>query len=1113
MRSSSSPMADYSQIGRYGTISLLKQNEPNVAVTSFGIDTEKLTFGMDKDCSIRLFYPDISANHCEIHFRDRKAFLVILGSTGLIVDGSKAYPSPTTGSPTTIPLLNNSTIEIHGKRFRFSYPPKELRAQLYDTPPQARKRTLRLSMIQSAEVFTPRPSSDPMENLRVLQSPLRSYRSPLSTPTPSPSTSGRSLFTLTSPSPSTPDSRAHDPAAVTLVDGNNPCVVEEDQDLVILEDVPLTTSSSPTPPPSAAKTVYKPAPPPTLSLQVPPAPPVTPRRSRPTLHQAVLIRSAQRAAFKAEIQREEEEEEAMEEMEVFGTVFAEDEDEEENDDVPMPVDVGEDESSDEDMSDEGESSNSNGTWRQSLVGRIWPFSSRSPSPTKTSPPKSPEASNTSEIEDIEDLPPSSDSVLDPEEIKKEGEDSDEAQESVGPLLAIPGTPIRKSQANSSPTKPPLRGLFMTPQPSASNNTLFPQGRQRMTLGGQAMRVKVEEKPWKIEDIVLPVPPSQPEALAVEKDKPLTTPSSVCLSNAERAAIRERRRSALKMPETFFGGSGGIPGISNTSPIKRDASEGPLSSPFKTRRGVDDGTDSLASKERVVKEDDSDARTLLERMRGAVEDMKSRRASMSVPVSPTKGASRRVEENNEAAKDLQEFSLFRNPDACRLPRKSVYVIEHPTHSIVSPMEVDEMSSSLDTDKLDNPSTTSPQESTVPDVEMAVGHTAASPALSPVKTRNTRKHATTRTGTVDTPSLADDEASPVVGERESELDDDSDEEPKRAKKTTGRVMRGRGQSEVSDQSSGCQEAKPPSKSRARAGTTLVVSDYVAPMVVDDAVPKEQTAAQEDIDDDVEITGDQFCSKANTATRSRTRSKTPTAPPHTNDTKPKRTTRHACTAEPVTQQSEEEREPLTATRPQTRRRAGSAAPVTTATRRMAATRTTAAAGASESSETESNEGRKTRTTRAARAGETPGKPTSKRGGRRAKATPSVPPLIPEAIKEEESAEVVSNPPLQKKTTTRSRKVGRDADNIPPPAIAVRTTSKSRSAKKGGTGAAAAVPEEETVDDKENSDNEIVVTKARVGRPRKGAATKVKEETVTEPELGTRTRTTRGMRTRSRT
>lgn len=68
---------------------------------------------------------------------NEQAFLIVLGANGLVVDGYKVYPngSPSSsGSPTTIPLTNNSEFEIHGKRFRFTYPPKELRAALFATP-------------------------------------------------------------------------------------------------------------------------------------------------------------------------------------------------------------------------------------------------------------------------------------------------------------------------------------------------------------------------------------------------------------------------------------------------------------------------------------------------------------------------------------------------------------------------------------------------------------------------------------------------------------------------------------------------------------------------------------------------------------------------------------------------------------------------------------------------------------------------------------------------------------------------------------------------------------------------------------------------------------------
>lgn len=62
----------YSQVGRYGTICLMKRQEPGTVVTSFGIDTEELTFGRDPACGVRLYYPDVSLVHCRIVFEERK---------------------------------------------------------------------------------------------------------------------------------------------------------------------------------------------------------------------------------------------------------------------------------------------------------------------------------------------------------------------------------------------------------------------------------------------------------------------------------------------------------------------------------------------------------------------------------------------------------------------------------------------------------------------------------------------------------------------------------------------------------------------------------------------------------------------------------------------------------------------------------------------------------------------------------------------------------------------------------------------------------------------------------------------------------------------------------
>ena len=69
-----------SQIGRYGTLSLMKHQEHNAVVTAFGIDNEELTFGRDPECSIRLYYPDVNLVHCKITFEDRKVSAVyVLG--------------------------------------------------------------------------------------------------------------------------------------------------------------------------------------------------------------------------------------------------------------------------------------------------------------------------------------------------------------------------------------------------------------------------------------------------------------------------------------------------------------------------------------------------------------------------------------------------------------------------------------------------------------------------------------------------------------------------------------------------------------------------------------------------------------------------------------------------------------------------------------------------------------------------------------------------------------------------------------------------------------------------------------------------------------------------
>lgn len=68
----------FCQVGRHGTLSLLKrQNVPvgdagDGILTSFGIDDDELTFGSSTTCSVRLYYSDVDSLHCKIVFNQFK---------------------------------------------------------------------------------------------------------------------------------------------------------------------------------------------------------------------------------------------------------------------------------------------------------------------------------------------------------------------------------------------------------------------------------------------------------------------------------------------------------------------------------------------------------------------------------------------------------------------------------------------------------------------------------------------------------------------------------------------------------------------------------------------------------------------------------------------------------------------------------------------------------------------------------------------------------------------------------------------------------------------------------------------------------------------------------
>lgn len=238
-------------------------------------------------------------------------------------------------------------------------------------------------MIHSAQVFSPRPSKDPRENLRILQSPLKNaFKAP---PTPA-----RTRTNSFSPAQTheVPDEEEEEADNIVLVDGNHPRVVEDEKDLVILEDVQLPDPRAHSMPIQQYQSPQQ--------QQPLPQTPVRPRSlSRNTLHRAVLIRSAQRAVLQAEHAEREREEEEEEEMEVLETVASdaasESEEDAADDDEEGASDANEDDDdsgTDEDeegeeyeedirgRDDERNASGQKSTWRKSLE-RIWPFRSSS----------------------------------------------------------------------------------------------------------------------------------------------------------------------------------------------------------------------------------------------------------------------------------------------------------------------------------------------------------------------------------------------------------------------------------------------------------------------------------------------------------------------------------------------------------------------------------------------------------------------------------------------------------------------------------------------------------------------------------------------------------------
>ncbi|KAI0312431.1 hypothetical protein OF83DRAFT_1294893 [Amylostereum chailletii] len=581
---------DANDYGTFGVLRFLKKTDDNAVVASYPIDDDELTFGKEAGCNVRLYYPAVSSLHAKIVFQDRKAFIVVLGPHGVLVDNCPVFPSASHGAPTTVPLPNNSLVEINKKRFRFEYPPKTLRTALINTPSSStsgRKRTLRLSMIQSAQVFTPRPDPDPRVNLRILQTPLHT----------SPLKHGHRTQMQDEVDQRESDDEDEDEAPIVLVDGNHPRVVEEDKDLVILEDVELPDTQPPPapkyPPGVASPRPRQPSGSHAAPLPVPLVQPhqqqyQTPRRRPPrsSLHRAVLIRSAQRAAIR-EIERQEEEERDVEAV--------------------------------EDAVREG--------WRR--------FRSRSRSPSKDEheehEAEDDEEDNEEEEEEEEepfhyDTPSKPDDTAQTVPVDAHAGEPDDADDlAYNPHYFTPQRPQRPAGGGGGIAP------FMTPQPLRLGNSLADRvrGLGRLSVGAGRGRTSVGGQAWRVGD--LDVREHAPSAVKKEDEGEPRLVVRPRVTAEERRAIQERRRSAMNMPDPLFGDC--IPGSRRTSVTPATKPESPTKDPgpssfeaqMSPAKAWAAARRAQATVEAVEEEEEEDTCVLLARMKGVVEGMKRRRS--------------------------------------------------------------------------------------------------------------------------------------------------------------------------------------------------------------------------------------------------------------------------------------------------------------------------------------------------------------------------------------------------------------------------------------------------------------------------------------------------------
>jgi hypothetical protein len=199
-----------------------------------------------------------------------------------VIDGSDFFPSGKEDSPTAVPLTNGSEWLIFKRRFIFQYPPKAERAKLLATPRPKSRKSLRMSMINAAQVWTPTAPRTQEESLKALRAPV------------------------------SPFVGADDGVKVTLVEGNPLHFAQNEEEIVVMENVDNNATQLESVAPAQAS---------------PAKAPQTPgRRGPPSLHRQVLLMNSHRKHVKHVDEQEEREVEAS-------VMLEEDSDEELEEDV------------------------------------------------------------------------------------------------------------------------------------------------------------------------------------------------------------------------------------------------------------------------------------------------------------------------------------------------------------------------------------------------------------------------------------------------------------------------------------------------------------------------------------------------------------------------------------------------------------------------------------------------------------------------------------------------------------------------------------------------------------------------------------------------------------